>query len=95
MRKVTRAKLLMSSPLLPSNKQCTVKQGLGFKLHLQLEISAKNLEEVKTGQLESFLVKVRILLFFHLRQINVEEISWLVRVSADFVLQNTFPTLKM
>lgn len=95
MRKVTRAKLLMSSPLLPSNKQCTVKRGLGFKLHLQLEISAKNLEEVKTGQLESFLVKVRILLFFHLRQINVEEISWLVRVSADFVLQNTFPTLKM
>ena len=55
----------------------------------------KNLEEVKTGQLESLLVKVWILLFFHLRQINVEEISWLVRVSADFVLQNTFPTLKM
>lgn len=70
-----------------------------FKFALAAEktrkVSMKNLEEVKTGQLESLLVKVWILLFFHLRQINVEEISWLVWVSADFVLQNTLPTLKM
>ena len=61
-------------------------------LNYEEEKIIKNLEEVKTGQLKGLLVKVWILLFFNLCQINVEEISRLVWVSAYFVLQNTFPT---
>ena len=54
----------------------------------------QNLEEIKTDQLQRLLVKVWILLLFHLCQINVEEISWVVWVPAAFVLRNTFPVLK-
>ena len=97
MRKPTRARLLRSSPPRPTNKQHGVIMRLSSSTcnwTTETITKNKNLEKVKTGQLKTLLVKVWILLVLHLFQISVEEISWLVRVSAYFVLQNTFPALK-
>ena len=99
MRKLTRAKLLMLSLPRPANKQCRTRYNElnTIKIHLELtkaKAVVSNLEEVETDQLQRLLVKVWILLFFHLCQVNVEEISWVVWVSAHFVLRNTFPVVK-